>query len=56
MNLASRSRIKNFLGRACSARTKLRLRACWVTHSPTGLVVMPPKWMRRVSSSMKKST
>src|ERR1035437_5512897 len=37
VNLASRSRIKNFAWRPCSARSKLRLRACWVTHSPTGL-------------------
>src|SRR5450756_1709319 len=56
VNLVSRSRIKNFVGRARSARTKLRLRACWVTHSPAGLVVMPVAYPLRVSSSMKKST
>ena len=33
VNLASRSRIRNLVGRPCSARSKFRLRAGWVTHS-----------------------
>ena len=41
VNFVSRSRIKNFVERDWSARTKLKLRACWVSHSPTGLAVMP---------------
>jgi hypothetical protein len=24
------------------------LRACWVTHGPSGLVVVPAKWTRRL--------
>jgi len=34
----------------------LMLRACWVTHSPVGLVVMPATGARRLSSSTKNST
>ena len=36
------------------ASPKLRLRTCWVTHSPTGLAVTPERWTRRVSISMKQ--
>src|SRR6266545_2467117 len=32
------------------------VRACWVIHEPSGLVVTPARWTRRVSSSMKNST
>ena len=35
---------------------KPRLRACWVTQAPVGLVVQPARWTRRLPSSMKKST
>ncbi len=31
---------------------KLRLRACWVTQAPLGLVVQPANWTRRLPSSM----
>ena len=33
-----------------------RLRACWVTHGPSGFVVIPARCTRRVASSMKKRT
>jgi hypothetical protein len=33
-----------------------RLRACWVTQAPSGLVVTPATWTRRVPSSMQNST
>jgi hypothetical protein len=36
LNLASRSRIKNFRPSVRSPRFISRLRACWVTHSPVG--------------------
>lgn len=36
VNLASRSRIKNLKPSARSPRFISRLRACWVTHSPSG--------------------
>ena len=36
VNLASRSRIKNFRPSARSPRLISRLRACWATHSPVG--------------------
>lgn len=36
VNLVSRSRIRNLTGHTRSERTKLRLRACWVTHFPAG--------------------
>jgi hypothetical protein len=39
-----------------SARTELRLRACWVTHAPTGLAVTPERRTRRVSISMNNNT
>jgi hypothetical protein len=35
---------------------KLRLRACWVTQAPVGLVVQPAKWILRLASSIKKRT
>jgi hypothetical protein len=35
---------------------KLRLRTCWVTQAPVGLVVQPARWTRRFPSSMKNST
>jgi len=41
VNLASRSRTRNLIGRARSVSSMLRLRACWVTHDPTGLVETP---------------
>src|SRR5215207_689268 len=33
-----------------------RLRACWVTQRPSGLVVIPARWTRRLASSMKNRT
>jgi len=54
VNLLARSWIRN---RVRSNRpVKLRLRACWVTQAPVGLVVQPARWTRRLPSSMKKST
>jgi hypothetical protein len=35
---------------------KPRLRACWVTQAPVGLLVQPARWTRRLPSSMKKRT
>jgi hypothetical protein len=32
------------------------LRACWTTHSPTGVAVMPLRCTRRVSISIKNRT
>ena len=37
VNLESRSRTRNLAGGLRWARTKLRLRACWTTHSPAGV-------------------
>jgi hypothetical protein len=33
--------MRNLAGQARSARARLRLPACWTTHSPTGAAVMP---------------
>jgi hypothetical protein len=35
---------------------KPRLRACWTTQVPDGFSVQPPRWTRRLPSSMKNST
>jgi hypothetical protein len=56
VNLASRSRIKNLTAFVRLASTSDRLRACWVTHSRTGLAVTPATYTLLVSSSMKKNT
>ena len=45
-NFAWRSRIRNLT--SSSAPERLRLRACWVTQWPSGLVVVPARWTRRV--------
>ena len=56
MNLLSRSRMRN-RGRTPSSSSYIsRLRACWVTQRPSGLVVIPARWTRRVASSMKNKT
>jgi len=34
----------------------LRLRACWVTHSPDVLAVTPELWTRRAMISTKNKT
>jgi hypothetical protein len=39
-----------------SSRPMTRLRACWVTHSPTGCDVTPSTWTRRVATSITNST
>src|ERR687888_475641 len=52
--LLSRSWIRNRI--RSNKPVKLRLRACWVTQPPVGLVVQPARWTRRLSSSMKKSS
>jgi hypothetical protein len=54
VNLLSRSWIRKRI----RSRTlvKLRLRACWTTQLPDGLVVQPAKWTRLLPSSMKKRT
>src|ERR1039458_8274493 len=46
VNFVSRSRMRNLTGRERSASTKLRLRACWVTHRPVGLAVTANKALR----------
>jgi hypothetical protein len=56
VNLESRSRIKKLIGGLRSAHPKLTLRACWVTHPATGLLVMPARWTTRECRSMKIST
>jgi hypothetical protein len=43
VNLASRSRSRNRSRRPHSPSTSSRLRACWVTHGPSGLAVTPAK-------------
>ena len=43
VNLVSRSRMRNLTDRERSVRSWLRLRACWMTHSPAGLVVTPDR-------------
>jgi hypothetical protein len=52
-NFASRSRSRKPSRRPRSPKTMRRLRACWVTQTPLGLAVIPARWTRRVSSSMK---
>src|SRR5712691_1870986 len=50
--LLSRSRIRK---RApCSVKSRLRLRACWVTQPPVGLVVQPASQTRRFPCAMKE--
>src|SRR4029450_10459689 len=46
VNFGSRSRIKNLPCLMRSAKSMSRLRACWVTHAPVGLVVTPRMWTR----------
>ena len=46
----------NLAGVVRSARSKERLRACWVTQPVTGLAVTPAMWTRRVSCSTKNNT
>jgi hypothetical protein len=41
-NLLSRSWIRNRV--RSNSPVKLRLRACWVTQPPVGLVVQPARW------------
>jgi hypothetical protein len=52
--LLSRSRIRKRT--SCSAKSRPRLRACWVTQGPVGLVVQPASQTRRLAWAMKKST
>src|SRR5450759_2724352 len=33
-----------------------RVRAGWVVHAPVGFAVIPARWTRRVSTSMKNNT
>jgi hypothetical protein len=42
-NFESRSRTTNLAARDRSERAQTRLRACWVTHYPTGLAVTPAR-------------
>ena len=46
VNLLSRSWIRKRM--RSNSKVKLRLRACWVTHAPVGLVVQPARWTRRL--------
>ena len=43
VNLVSLSRMVNVADWQRAVRSKLRFLACWVTHSPTGLEVMPDR-------------
>ena len=52
--LLSRSRIKKRT--PLSLKSRPRLRACWVTHSPVGFLVQPASQTRRFACAMKKST
>jgi len=56
VNLVSRSRIKNRNRPRSSPSCMRRLRACCVTHSPTGCEVAPSTWTRRVATSITNST
>jgi hypothetical protein len=56
VNMASRSRIRNFRPSARSSRFISRLRAWWVTQSAVGWAVIPATCTRRVQRPMKKST
>ncbi len=56
VNLASRSQMRNFSELTWSASSIEWLRACWITHSATGLVVMPAIRTRRVSWWMNART
>ena len=56
LNLASRSRMRNFRAERVSPALMHRLRARWVTQGPVGFAVTPAMWTLLVSSSMKKST
>lgn len=47
VNLASRSRTRNLNRPARSPRSTIKLRACWVVHSPVGFAVTPRMWTRR---------
>jgi hypothetical protein len=55
VNFVSRSRMRNLTAPERSAKTTLRLRACRVTHCPTGLGVTPERWTQRVSISKRTS-
>jgi hypothetical protein len=55
-NLLSRSRIRNSGRTSSSSNCISRLRAYWVTQTPSGLVVIPANRMRRVANSMKNKT
>jgi hypothetical protein len=50
-NFISRSWIRNRV--RSSSPVKQRLRACWVTQAPVGLVMQPARWTRRLPTSMK---
>ena len=52
--VTSRTRTR---GRTLSSSSCVsRLHVCWVTHRPSGLVVIPARRTRRVASSMKNKT
>lgn len=48
VNLLSRSWIRNRTTVASSASATARLRACWATQAPVGLVVTPARCTRRL--------
>jgi hypothetical protein len=52
--LPSRSRIRNRM--PSSARSRPRLRACWMTHAPVGLLEQPANDTRRLACAMKNKT
>ncbi len=56
VNFASRSRTRNRNRSARSPNAYMRLRACWVTHSPVGCRVTPRMWTRRLPTSRTKNT
>ena len=48
-----RSRIMNLTRYACSPRSMIRLRACWVVHSQVGRSVTPRMRMRLLGMRMR---
>ena len=46
MNLRSRSQSRNPKSASASSEPR-RFRACWATHAPVGLAVIPARWTRR---------
>ena len=56
VNFESRSRTRNLMGRAASARSPTRSRATWVTKALSGCPLTPRRWARLVQCSITNST